>query len=690
MGNSQIQYAYEREDIAKKEGETRPYRHISLGKDEDCVCELYPGVDTLKKAFARSVEKFGDKDFLGRREITGTKTVTNPRSKKDETVNVYGDYQWKTYNEVNKLATNLSKSITKNELFNKVTEDGEDHRMIGIYAKNSFEWILTDIASAMSNITSVTLYDTLGAESTEYIIDQCELSTICLTADKIQGLLELKNADKLATLKHFIVLDKSTEEDAKACEEAGVKLHDINDLIEDGDQLSDVKLMNPHRDSIYTICYTSGTTGDPKGVKLSHINLISSGAALIKINVNLDNDDIHLSYLPLAHVLERIVVVALTGRGARIGLFQGDILKLKDDLSVLKPTIFVSVPRLFNRFYDGMMSKIQALTGMKKRLADWAISAKLSKLEKTGDPTHSIYDRLVFNKFKDAVGGNVRLMVTGSAPISKDVINFLKIAFCCPFYEGYGQTETAGASCLTFSEDGESGHVGGVLPQHELKLVDIPEMDYLSTDTDADGNPLPRGEICFKGHSNFLGYFKLANKTSETIDKHGWVHTGDIGAILPNGALKIIDRKKNIFKLAQGEYIAPEKLENNYGKIDIVKQICVYGDSLQSFLVAIVVPEDDEVRTLGEARDLDTSDLDAFYQTKEWQDLVTEKFTEMKKECKFSGLEIPKKFYYTRDEFTLENGLLTPTMKLKRNDAKVKYLSQIKDMYDGAKLQGEE
>ena len=197
--------------------------------------------------------------------------------------------------------------------------------------------------------------------------------------------------------------------------------------------------------------------------------------------------------------------------------------------------------------------------------------AKLSKLEANGDPTHFLYDRLVFNKFKAALGGRVRFLLTGSAPISKDVINFLKIAFCAPIYEGYGQTETCAASCLTFSIDGESGHVGGVMPNQELKLVDVPDMNYTSKDVDESGLAMPRGEICFKGHSQFSGYFRDPVKTKEAIDENGWVHTGDIGAILPSGALKIIDRKKNLFKLAQGEYIAPDKLENGYGEISFIK-----------------------------------------------------------------------------------------------------------------------
>lgn len=215
-------------------------------------------------------------------------------------------------------------------------------------------------------------------------------------------------------------------------------------------------------------------------------------------------------------------------------------------------------------------------------------------------------------------------------------------------------------------------------------------MDYRSTDKDESGKPLPRGEICFKGHSNFLGYFRLPDKTAETIDEKGWIHTGDIGAILPNGALKIIDRKKNIFKLAQGEYIAPEKLENSYNKIDIVKQIFIYGDSLQSTLVSVIVPEESEVIKAATEKGLDASNMDEFLKSKEWLEIVTAKFEAAKKENKFSGLEIPRKYHFAREEWTLENGMLTPTMKLKRNDARNKFYDQIKEMYDGAKLQGEE
>ena len=181
-------------------------------------------------------------------------------------------------------------------------------------------------------------------------------------------------------------------------------------------------------------------------------------------------------------------------------------------------------------------------------------------------------------------------MATGSAPISMDVLNFLKVAFCCPILEGYGQTESTAASCVTMPDDPIAGHVGGPLPCMKIRLRDIPEMGYLSNDT-----PNPRGEICFKGPAVFKGYFQNPEKNKEAIID-GWLQTGDVGVILPNGAVKIIDRAKNIFKLSQGEYIAPEKLENVYIQSPYIAQLHVHGDSLQSFLVAIVVPDFEELR----------------------------------------------------------------------------------------------
>jgi long-chain acyl-CoA synthetase len=284
------------------------------------------------------------------------------------------------------------------------------------------------------------------------------------------------------------------------------------------------------------------------------------------------------------------MVYAVISSGGCIAFYSGDVLKLKDDIAQVRPTIFASVPRLYNKFYDGIKGNMEKLTGMKRYMADSAVSAKLDNLNKDAAYTHTLWDRLVFKKTKELFGGRVRWMCTGSAPISSEVINFLKVAACCPIFEGYGQTESTGFSYVTSGRDPVSGHVGGPTQCIEVKLVDVPDMKYLSTDKGG-----PRGEVCFRGPGVFLGYYKDVEKTKEAVDSDGWLHSGDIGQFLPNGALRIIDRKKNIFKLAQGEYVAPEKVENIYLRAKGVAEAFLHGDSLQSYCVAVIVPKKENV-----------------------------------------------------------------------------------------------
>ena len=196
---------------------------------------------------------------------------------------------------------------------------------------------------------------------------------------------------------------------------------------------------------------------------------------------------------------------------------------------MLKPTVMVSVPRLYNRFYDLMNAKIKELSGIKKTLTEWGIAKKMTALNSSAKVQDSFYDALVFNKFREILGGRVRTMITGSAPISKEVMNFLKIAFCCQIKEGFGQTESAAGVSISWTHDPEAGHVGAPFPSNEIKLVDVPDMQYTSDDVDANGKPTPRGEVCYRGFNCFKGYFRQPEMTKETIDSEGWVHTGDIG-----------------------------------------------------------------------------------------------------------------------------------------------------------------
>ncbi|KAJ6757187.1 LONG-CHAIN-FATTY-ACID--COA LIGASE [Salix koriyanagi] len=222
----------------------------------------------------------------------------------------------------------------------------------------------------------------------------------------------------------------------------------------------------------------------------------------------------------------------------------------------------------------------------------------------SGQNRSPMWDRLVFNKIKEKLGGRVKFMGSGASPLSPDVMDFLRVCFGCQVLEGYGMTETSCVISSVDQGDNLSGHVGSPNPACEIKLVDVPEMNYTSED-----QPHPRGEICVRGPSIFQGYYKAEVQMREVIDDDGWLHTGDIGLWLPAGRLKIIDRKKNIFKLAQGEYIAPEKVENVYTKCRFVSQCFIYGDSFNSSLVAVVAVEPDVLRDWAASEGIKYDDL---------------------------------------------------------------------------------
>ena len=224
------------------------------------------------------------------------------------------------------------------------------------------------------------------------------------------------------------------------------------------------------------------------------------------------------------------------------------------------------------------------------------MSTKLAALAESGTVYNGCYDALVFGKVAALLGGNVHTMATGSAPLDKKVLDFIKVCFSCPLVEGYGLTETSTAGTTTDKMDPLSGHVGGPSTMIKIRLKDLPEMEYLSSD-----KPYPRGEICMKGPTVFSGYYKRPDKTAEAFDSEGWFMTGDVGLIYPNGSLRIIDRSKNIFKLSQGEYIAPEKIENVLILSKYIAQCFIYGDSLKNALVSVIVVEEAEVKAWAEA-----------------------------------------------------------------------------------------
>ncbi|CAK4212432.1 unnamed protein product [Aphanomyces euteiches] len=397
----------------------------------------------------------------------------------------------------------------------------------------------------------------------------------------------------------------------------------------------------PKSSDLSTICYTSGTTGDPKGAILTHRNC-TTAAMLLSERAKCHKDMVYISYLPLPHVMERAVATVVAYLGASMGFYQGDVQFLMDDMAELKPHLyilslcrFVSVPRLFNRVYDKIIQGVTSAGGVKKLMFDYAYASKRQGLAE-GINSHSLWDALVFSKIKAVLGGRVEVIVSGSAPLSANVKEFMKIAFCCRVEEGYGLTDRI---CIPIAN-------------MQIRLADVREMNYTSAEI-----PRPRGEICIRGPTVFAGYFKQPDKTAEVLTEDGWLLTGDIEEYLQIGTRRV------------QLYIAAEKIENIYIKSPFIAQIFLYGDSYQSCLVAIVVPDPEIVQDWAAKKNAD----------------ILASMAEMARNAELNGFECAKDIHLHHEAFSVENDLAPPTFKLKRPQLKAYFQAQIDGMYAGLK-----
>uniref|UniRef100_UPI00398EDE91 long-chain-fatty-acid--CoA ligase 6-like isoform X4 n=1 Tax=Pristiophorus japonicus TaxID=55135 RepID=UPI00398EDE91 len=519
----------------------------------------------------------------------------------------------------------------------------------------------------------VPLYDTLGPEAIRYIINTAEISTvICDKVEKAKILL--KNVEKKETpgLKIVILMDPFEMDLVEMGNDCGVQILALQE-VENLGRMNRRTPVPPRPEDLSIVCFTSGTTGNPKGAMLTHGNVVADFSGFLKVTEKVifpRQDDVLISFLPLAHMFERVIQSVVICHGGRIGFFQGDIRLLSDDMKALHPTIFPVVPRLLNRMYDKIFS--QAGTPVKRWLLEFAARRKAIEVRNGIIRNDSLWDKLFFKKIQDNLGGKVRMIVTGAAPASPAVLGFLRAALGCQVYEGYGQTECTAGCTFTTPGDWTSGHVGAPLPCNLLKLIDVDEMKYFS----AKGE----GEICVKGPNVFKGYLKDAEKTAEALDKDRWLHTGDIGKWLPNGTLKIIDRKKHIFKLAQGEYIAPEKIENIYVRSEPVAQVYIHGDSLQSFLVGIVVPDPEATEAWARKRGFEGSYAE-LCKSKGFKKAIMEDMVKLGQRAGLYSFEQVKGIYLHYEMFSVQNGLLTPTLKAKRPEMRNYFRKQIEELY---------
>ncbi|GIX87467.1 hypothetical protein CDAR_30822 [Caerostris darwini] len=576
------------------------------------------------------------------------------------------EYSWISYGEVLERSKNIASGLVHIGM-----KPGQDS-FIGIYSQNSVEWILTEHACYNQSAVIVPLYDTLGPNACSFIINQAEIKiVVCDKEEKVKSLLERK--DDTPGLKNIVVINNVTDKIKEFASEKGVQLNTLKEIEEMGRQ-NPAEVLPPKPTDIATVCYTSGTTGDPKGVMLTHQNIIIDASAVIEQLVREyapNKTDIMMSFLPLAHMLERLCEVTVYINGGSLGFFGGDVRTLSDDLKALRPTIMPAVPRLLNRVYDKVIVKANS-SMLTKLIFKLALKMKQSELQQLIIRNNSIWDRIVFKQVREGMGGRLRLLVSGSAPLAGNVLTFIRCALGCVVVEGYGQTECVAPCTLNIQGDFSVGHVGPPISCCHIKLVDVPEMEYYSKDG--------KGEICIKGLNVFKGYFKDDQKTKETIDEDGWLHTGDIGMWLPNGSLKIVDRKKHIFKLAQGEYIAPEKIENIYLSSQYVSQIFVHGESLQSCLVAIIVPDKEVLVSWCKEKGVQGT-WEQICRNKSVKELILNDITHLGKKAGLKSFEQVKDIYVHSEMFSVDNGLLTPTLKTKRPDCKKCFIDIIESMY---------
>ncbi|KAI1323820.1 AMP-binding enzyme [Xylariaceae sp. FL0255] len=661
----------------EREGRSAIYRHWRY-VDKPLLTTNNPDLRTFYELFHDTVRRLPNNKCLGSRPWN---PVTKQWEKK---------YVWSTYAEVAARARNFGSGIF--ELFREIGLP-PGPRGVGLWSHNRSDWQVADLGIMSQSLFSVSLYETLGPDTSEYIIKHAELPCVVTSLPHIPLLLAL--APRIPGLKLIISMDPldAGEPDgmskkallAGLAKQHGIQIWSMTDVEELG-----AKVAHPPRpprpEDIITINYTSGTTGNPKGVVLTHANCVAAVCGAHGSG-HYTHRDTCVSYLPIAHIFGRMIdQVALT-EGAAVGYFHGNMLELVDDLKILKPNGLPSVPRLFNRFNQGIRAQTIQAEGIRGAISRRVIETKKASMKlPPGKATnkHLIYDSIWTPKVRAAVGlDNCRAMVSGSAPLDPDVHIFLRAAFGNNIASGYGLTESYAAAACQVDGDFSTGNNGGPLASLEVCLESQPDMEYLATD-----RPRPRGELLLRGPIMFREYYKNEEETKKTLDSDGWFHTGDIAEFDELGRIRIIDRKKNVLKLSQGEYISPERIENVYlGSCDLLSMAYVHGESSQSNLIGIfgVEPEAfgpfaSKILKKTVASD-DVAAIKAAAKDPRVVKAVLKQLDDIGRKHKFNGYERVKRCYLDVEPFSLENELLTPTLKLKRPQTARKFKAEIDRMY---------
>lgn len=536
---------------------------------------------------------------------------------------------------------------------------------IALISESRPEWVATDFASILLGAITVPMFPTLTAKQVEYMIQHSGAKVAVVSNDLQLGKV-VKSIPECPSLELIIVMNKiyTSHTTHRLTDNVTIPIITFDELLSSGNGIDiDAEAAKAKSDDIVTIIYTSGTTGIPKGVMLTHNNLVSNVEGALAALPPIGSHDTFLSFLPLSHGFERIASYFAFYSGAAVA-YAESIEQVGENMLEIKPTIMTGVPRFYERIHSRIMRMREKMPERKKKIFDWAlrIGGECAKRLEDGNPSVSallmrpIADLLVLKKIRARTGGRMRFFVSGGAALSAEVGRAFA-SFGLVIIEGYGMTESSPVISVTRTQKIRWGSVGLPLPNIEVSIAD-------------DGEILTRGPHVMKG------YYRAPEDTAEAIDSEGWLHTGDIGIIDEDEYIKITDRKKNLFISAGGKNIAPAPIESLLLQSKYLEQIMLIGDK-REFNAALIVPDLEALRE--SLIDLKTISSEELTNHPSVRELVTKEIDTLQKEL--ATFERVRRFALLPEQFTVENGLMTPTLKIKRKEVESRYAQLIESLY---------
>lgn len=674
----------------KNENETLPRRTVLL--PDRFIERTQADVSTMNQLFERVTKDYVNRPCLGKRDVVRYHHMK--RGDRDLLLPELSDVHYLKYGEVRSRVHNFAAGIVAYTGLNSAD-------FFGIFEDTKMEWLICLQACFRYNLTAVTIYASLGDDALISAVNETRLTVMLINESNLTK-FRSNILRHCPTLKYLIYCREFHEylkqdHDLVATIEFIKNKYAINVIsFDEVEELgSNLGVSKPavkneaNEDSLALVIYTSGTVNTPKGVMLSHKNLLATTAAVDRgvrsyiygMQMVDTYEDIYCAYLPLAHILELITEHVILVRGGCIAyarprtLFDAAV-KPSCDLRAIGPCLMAGVPRVFDAIRKNTMERIQSYPSVVRFFFNAAYHVKLNAIYNGRDTP--LWNFLVFRHFKKLVGGKMICFFSGGAPLSKETHEFMRVCFGCSVIQGYGLTETsAGATVQSLYHPFQTNVVGVPIPCCEIKLVSDPDMGYF-----VNSRP-PKGEILIRGPSVARGYYKQEKMTKEFFLSDGWFCTGDIGQLNQNGTLSIVGRKKNLVKLANGEYIALERLEAIYANSQFIAPngICVYCDSYKDFPVAIILPQQTYLRAWALQNNMHFDDLSELCTDKTVIKAILKNLQLQARRSKLQRFEEIKDIRLFLDEWTEENGMVTATQKLKRMKIVEHYQQAMDEMY---------